>query len=264
MQLPRLEPMPSLSDLRSAYVRLTTATRDQLVEFGTTVWEQLPDYRDANINAFVSAVAPRVRASQIRVAQLTAALLREQGGSPAVARAVLSQMRSVPVEEEYRRPAVQVYTELAAGKSFDESVKAGLDRLVSLLTTDVQLAKTHQARASLAGSGFRYYRRVLTGMENCALCTIASTQRYHVADLMPIHPGCDCGIEAVDAGWDPGQVLDSQLLEDTHLRVQESAGFQDRGGRDPDYRDLIVTHEHGDLGPVLAWRSDEFTGPSDI
>ena len=256
--------MPNRSDLQAAYARLTAATRDQLVELGTTAWDRLPDYRDGNINTFVSALAPRVRASQLRVAQLTAALLLEQGGSPVVARAVLAQVRPVPLEEEYRRPAVQLYTELSAGKPFDESVKSGRDRLVSLLTTDVQLAKTHQARVSLAGSGYRYYRRVLTGLENCALCTIASTQRYHVGDLMPIHPGCDCGVEAVDADWDPGQVLDSALLEDTHLRVGEFTGFADRGGRDPDYRDLIVTHEHGDIGPLLAWRSDQFSGPADI
>lgn len=256
--------MANLSDLRSAYTRLTATTRDQLVMTGTGLWDSLPGYRDRDVAVFVGAMVPRVRAAQVRVAQLTAALLREQGGTATIDRAALAQLRSVPVDEEYRRPAVQVYTALSQQKPFDAAVAEGRDRLVSLLTTDVQLAKTHQARASLAASGYRYYRRVLTGMENCALCQIASTQRYHVGDLMPIHPGCDCGIEAVDADWDPGQVLDSALLEDTHLRVQEFTGFQDRGGRDPDYRELIVTHEHGDIGPVLAWRSDQFTGPADI
>lgn len=256
--------MPNLSDLRAAYVRLTSSTRDQLVRTGTGLWDSLPDYRDRDIDLFVAAMVPRVRAAQVRVAQLTAALLREQGGTATINRAALAQLRSVPVEEEYRRPAVQVYTALSQRKPFDAAVAEGRDRLVSLLTTDVQLAKTHQARTSLAGSGYRYYRRVLTGMENCALCLIASTQRYHVEDLMPIHPGCDCDVDAVDADWDPGQVLDSELLEDTHLRVQEFTGFQDRGGRDPDYRDLIITHEHGDIGPVIAWRSDHFTGPADI
>lgn len=31
-----------------------------------------------------------------------------------------------------------------------------------------------------------------------------------------------------------------------------------------DYSDVLVVHEHGEIGPVLGFRGDHFTGPSDI
>ena len=81
---------------------------------------------------------------------------------------------------------------------------------------------------------------------------------------MPIHPGCDCSVDRVDANFDPGQVIDPSTLEGTHGQVAEFAGIADRGGRAPDYRELIVTSENGELGPVLRWRNQNFTGPADL
>src|SRR5690606_35409327 len=141
---------------------------------------------------------------------------------------VLSARKVDPLEE-YRRPDVMLYTALAQGLSLAEAVAAGGHRLADLVSTDLQLANATQARSSLEQGGYRYYRRVLSGSENCALCSIASTQRYHVRDLMPIHPGCDCGVEAVEARVDPGQVIDPTVLEEIHDAVGDFTGFVDRG-----------------------------------
>lgn len=222
------------------------------------VWGGLGSWRDADVARFTRVAVPKVQAAQIATARATASHL---GGT--VARDEVLTARKVDPKVEYLRPAKVVWKALASGAPIVEAVAAGTVRLNSLISTDLQLAKTTQARRSLEANGFEYFRRVLTGAENCALCSIASTQRYFVRDLMPIHPGCDCGVEGVGADFDPGQVLDRAALEESHARVGEIAEI-DRGGRNPDYRQLIIDREHGEIGPLLTWRSDHFTGPADI
>lgn len=243
-----------------AYQFRTAQIRERLTNQSEALWLALGSYRDPDIDKFVRITVPRVSAAQLATARVTAAYFK----SPMVSRDLVTGARKVDPQVEYRRPANSLYTALSQGKDLATGVKAGTDRLMDLLTTDVQLAKTTQADASLRYHGYKYYKRTLTGAENCALCSIASTQRYHVGDLMPIHPGCDCGVDEVAANFDPGQILDADLLEDTHMRVEEFTGVHDRGGRNPDYRQLLITHEHGEWGPTLAWRGDKFTGPSDV
>ena len=81
--------------------------------------------------------------------------------------------------------------------ALEVSIELGGKRLLSLVGTDMQLAARQQASYTMQASGREFYRRVLTGAENCALCAIASTQRYSTADLMPIHPGCDCSVASI-------------------------------------------------------------------
>jgi len=252
--------------LLTAYQRSVEVTRDSVVNFGLEIWGELGSYRDGDIDRFITRMVPRLRSGQYRIASLTAAYVwrsaRADGiGVPLVPvnRELIAGARNVEPTVEYRRPAITTYTALSKKQPLAQAIAAGAIRLNDLLTTDMQLAKTAQARASLQRSGYTYYRRVLTGAENCALCSIASTQRYHVRDLMPIHPGCDCGVEAVGADYDPGQVLDPDLLDQVHGDVSAFAGGADRGGRDPDYRKLLVTRQNGEYGPTLAWRSDAFT-----
>jgi hypothetical protein len=44
----------------------------------------------------------------------------------------------------------------------------------------------------------------------------------------------------------------------------EIVGVEDRGGRAQDYRKLIVTREHGEVGPTLSWIGQKFTSQADI
>jgi len=76
-------------------------------------------------------------------------------------------------------------------KPLTEAVGRGQRRAKLLGLTDVELAVTHTVRERLADEPrYRFYRRVLTGMESCGLCVVASTQRYRKRDLLPIHPNC--------------------------------------------------------------------------
>jgi hypothetical protein len=168
--------------------------------------------------------------------------------------------------EVYQRPAVSMRMSLAAGDSLTTAVGRGLDRLTSLVSTDLQLAKTrsaqHVAKSSTTVVG---WRRELEGDLSCGLCIVASTQRYHREDLMPIHPGCDCQPVPIYGTEDPGTLLDEGALADVHASIEERFGVSDAGARDPvDYRKALIIHEHGEIGPVLAIRGQAFTGPDDL
>ena len=120
----------------------------------------------------------------------------------------------------------------------------------------MQTATAFIAPAVTSNGNFRYRTPV-----NCALCYLASTQTYSTADLLPIHPGCDCGTAPVAAGM---RAQMDRNLSQTHEAVENRLGVSDSGGRLPDYRKVLIVHEHGELGPVLAVRDQHFTGPGAI
>lgn len=231
------------------------------------LWDALPAYRDKNSDDFVEMVAPLVEAGQVQVAEITSAYIAQavavMNDTPPlpvdVDVADVTAPRGVPASEVYQRPAQTVWTKLSDGVPYAVAVAAGATRLEQLLGIDLQLAQTHQARRSYSNSGVKYYRRVLTGRENCGLCLIASTQHYHSGDLSPIHPGCDCTTaplpadtqrwDAMDGSW---RVIDPELLEVTHDAARHLDGL-DRGGRGPDYRKMLFIKEHNEYGPTLEW-----------
>lgn len=239
--------------------------RDRLVQYATHLWGSMGSWRDADVERFVATITPRILAGQRTIAQLTDGYLSGVTGARGVGVVDLTRLRGgASAADVYARPAVTMRTDLADGKPFPDALAASTRRLANLVATDLQLAMTHQARAFGRARGVEAWARTLTGSENCALCLIASTQRYHRGDLMPIHPGCDCGIRSLGVGEHPEQAIDPDLLEATHQQVAEMAGISDRGGRAVDYRTLIATREHGEIGPVLTWRRQSFTSEADL
>lgn len=251
------------------------AIRARVEQYARSLWAGMPAYRDADIDRMVGLLLPKVAAGQRQVANLTDAYLAALLGASRVGLDLdlLTAPRGVDPEQVYRRPAIEVYAALSSGKSFDEAVANGGRRLLSIVGTDLQLSMRHQEQASLAERS-QFYRRVLNGSKNCALCAIASTQRYNTGDLKPVHPGCDCGVAPIDGDLDPGRVINADVLASIHDAVEEQLGRFDPSARDlgrdkrtaggkriSDYTDLIIVREHGEYGPTLTWRKDHFTGP---
>ena len=262
-----------------AYQEAVHQVRTRVMTYASAVWSGAGSWRDGDVDRLVALIVPRVQAGQVQTAQLTAAYFaaletaRTGVTAPVVPvdREMVTSVRGVAADQVYRRPAATMYATLSDGGSLTQAVSAGLARLNDLVASDHQLAKTTQARASASARGFQYMRRTLTGRENCALCIIASTQRYRVQDLQPMHPGCDCGYDTVTGRTDPGQIIDPELLEQTHQLIEAQFGGTDRGARVidglndwSDYLDLIAVREHGELGPVLTWRDQHFTSKADI
>ena len=252
----------SLNRLTEAYDSQVHSIRQQITAFGQAYWDSLPHYRASAVEDMIQAITPRVTAGQLRIADLTRAYLaqcaRELGWKvvlPPIDQDEIRSARGVDPRIVYRRPAVDVYTALAAGKPLPQAAAEGRLRLTQLIGGDMQLAKVHASRQSMRGypEEGQFYRRVLTGRENCALCVVASTQRYYRGDLLPIHPGCDCDVQPLPPGLAVNQVIDEDLLEQVHQITADRLGVSDRGGRTPDYRKLLTVSEHGEYGPTLSW-----------
>lgn len=172
--------------------------RAHLVAYVLGLFGGLGSWRDRDKAGFAARVTPVVAGAQRQVASLMdaylSAMLSDMRGIPARPTGAipdLSRLRGVDPVEVYGRPFDTVWAELAAGKDFEQALAAGRLRAEQITKTDLQLAKTHTARAFLdLDDDVTGYRRVLTGTQSCGLCVVASTQRYHRGELLPIHPGC--------------------------------------------------------------------------
>lgn len=247
-------------------LRLRSMTADTITQMflGQGSW------RTGDIDQFLGQALPVIHGGQQAMARFTDAYLSARiadrfGGQAApLGVEAAAAIRGVDPEVVYRRPFAQLWTELGDGVPFPVALDHSVQRLVSLAHTDLQLTKTHTAQAVFgAHDRVSLYRRVPKGRDTCALCLIASTQPYAKRDLLPIHPGCDCGVEEIA---DPSQAHDPDLLDQVHDAVARDLGpdYQDYGGRASDYRKIVVTREHGELGPTLAVSGHRFTGPNDL
>ncbi len=239
---------PVTPTILSTYLAMKATLSAQVVAMVAAAWAELTSWRDTNIDTFAAATVPLVAAGQAQMASLTSGYLAETLGGRAVGvpardftgAAVRNGADPIDV---YHRPGIEVWTALSQGTELDQAVAQGARRAQVLALTDLQLASTHTARQVLTSTPHVVgYRRVLAGAHSCDLCTVASTQRYHTGELMPIHNRCSCAVEPIVAGRDPGQIIDSTQRPDIE----------------------VVVHHHGELGPVLAVAGQHFTGPDAI
>lgn len=266
--------MSSLTPLDQRYDAQVRAVWASVLGKMTVSWTGLKSWRSADVQTFQRAALPVLLAGQRQVASLTTTYLERlyrdvADESSRVAlnfeRVTGTALRGVDPATVYKRPFKEVWTALADGEPFDVALTRGENRLSTLAKTDLQLARTHTAREVTAQQpGVEYTVRVPIGEYNCALCLIAATQRYRKKNLLPIHPGCDCLVKTVKASYDPGQVIDEDRLNAIHAAVEAAGLTSDRGGRVTDYRKLIIQHTHGEIGPVLGFKGQRFTGPTDI
>lgn len=274
--------------------------REGVVSTLTALFWGMSSYREADAEAFARQALPLILAGQRTVAQVVAAYTQQAAQDAAPAGIVippisipdadvLGRLPDIDLYPVYQRPIVTIWAELAKAPparvldaeldaapdpvdvegSMTKAVDKGAKRLASMVDMDLQQAQSRAARAAMQALGDRrgplHWRRVLVGEENCALCTIASTQKYSLDVLKPVHPGCDCQVRPVFPGQDDPD--DDNLLESAHAAVEELTGVSDRGGRAPDYRKIILsmTKEHSELPvPLLARPQDRFATAKDI
>lgn len=249
-----MAPSPTPAQLLDAYTNATGQLRDAVLRVVENAWAELSSWREADIEAFVRQVTPVVAAGQRKTAAFTDAYL-SQMEALATGKAVRplgipadvvssATMRGVPVEDVYRRLGPEVWTELANGRTLDQAVRSAGARATGMARTDLQLAKTHATRYALERSGNATgYLRAPDG-DACELCLLASEQVYSTDELMPIHERCACDVEP--------------LFGDTDRSASPEPDVTN-----PDDVEIDV-EDHGELGPVLVVKGQQFTGPDDI
>jgi len=260
----------AIDNLQRVYAGQTKVIRDRVEAYAKTQWAA-GAYREADMVRFLNRVVPVIKAGGTQMSALTDSYLARTL-SLMLGEAVKPQgaintaaLRGVPADEVYKRPFQTVWTSLSEQKPFDAAVSAGKARLVDIVRTDMQLAKTRTSQSVLSRDArVRGFTRDVTGTKTCALCYVASTQIYSRGDLMPIHPGCSCGVSPITNANPFDSQGASDRLESVHTAVENELGISDRGARAPDYRKLVVTKEHGEYGPTLVRAGQHFTGPSSI
>jgi hypothetical protein len=276
------------------------AAREATVSTLSALFLGMRSYREDDAEAFARQALPLILAGQRTVAQVVALYIAEAAQQATVSEEnpigipippigipdvdVTGRLGDVDFFTVYQRPFVTIWAELARRSPVDPSavpdpeeiagsmskaVDKAEKRLASMVEMDLQQAEARAAKEAMSRLPKEvrptHWRRVLVGEENCALCTIASTQRYYVEDLKAVHPGCDCKVRPVFPGEDDPD--DDELLEAAHDAVEELLGESSRGGREPDYRKLMLasTKRHGELAaPLLANPRHDFTGPRGI
>lgn len=267
--------MSSLTPLDLRYDAQSRAVWTTVLAQLARSWTLLGSWRSpADIARFQRSAIPALIAGERTIATLTTTYLerlyRDIAGESSRVSLDMSQvtgtaLRGVDPSVVYARPFNEVWTALSDGEPLDVALQRGENRLSVMAKTDLQLARTHTARAVTDQQpGVEYTIREPVGEKTCALCLIASTQRYRKKNLLPIHPGCDCLVKTVKSSYMPGQVIDEARLEAVHAAVEAAGLRSDRGGRITDYRKLIIQHTHGEIGPVLGIKGQKFTGPTDL
>jgi hypothetical protein len=279
-----------------AYQAQTVNLREKVAAYVERLWKSLGSWREKDMRRFSAEVTPVIAGAQRQMSAITAASLALQrqaeiGGTavptavdPASVTGAAARNGASPTEV-YERPFHLVWRQLAElprePGSVDKAIESGLNRAVETALTDLQLTKVQTAQAvGEQDKRVRWQQRVLEGPHSCGLCIVASTQTYHNPTrlhpkLLPIHGGCDCSVRFSYGDTYPGQVLDLNTLQDIHARIEERFGASSPGARripgavDGNglalaYRDVLVTHEHGELGPVLSVKGAPFLGPSNL
>lgn len=262
--------MTSVAVLAAQHQALTVRLQERLKAIVAGLWDGLADVDDAAMADWLGQIIPLVTAAETHgaadmagylalvVAEMTNTPPRFAGVAANLVTGAIIRQGTAP-EAVYARPLIQTRSLLANGVSIDEALQAGRVRALSLAATDTQSARVYAARHVMETEPrIQGYRRNLTGGHSCGLCVVASTRRYHKQELLPRHPGCDCGVLPIVGGHDPGQVINRPLLDQLHANVAATFGPDAVNlSADSDaYRGLVATYEHGEYGPTLMRAGD--------
>lgn len=265
---------PILSTADSIAVDFTNifaALRASIVQQLFAVWYGMGNYRDANIDDWMGVALPLIQAGTETSVVATTTYLQLQMellGLDATGLEIPPYefvtgeaiRNGVPPEVVYSRPFKEVWNALSNGYTLEDAIDMGANRLRQLVETDIQLSHTHTSRRVLSQrNDVVGFRRVPTGVYTCALCLIASTQRYNKFDLMPIHPGCDCRVAPIVSDAPVSQVIEPERLEAIHKAIEDQFGYSPRDAREMDFRKIMIVQEHGEFGPTLAVSGHKFT-----
>ena len=217
-------------------------------------WRALPDYRDHQIKPFLEKVLPVVRAGQERAVALTDAYMSHKAGLQkpvglSVDKLVGAAVRNgVEPAEVYQRPFVTVWSSIEKIGIALAATKA-LNRLLSTADMDVAMSARDASVAfgQVSDSRTIGWTRV-ADPSCCDFCQSIDGARIYVDDPAPLHNNCGCTVEPIIGSGDSGPIS-----REDFDNIAPGAVFDD-----------AKIEEHGELGPVITDKHDEFTSVHDL
>lgn len=204
------------------------------------IWRNLPGYDRENVDQWLSTVLPVVAASQrqsvsITEAYLARALERRPFGFDPNTLIGDAVRNGTPPDVVYKRPFVTMWSALGDSKPWQDAFNAGLARAQAAAAMDVQLSMRDTASTvGQADPQIQRFQRVADDGA-CEFCQEVDGAILNTDDAMALHNWCGCGIE---------------VLEEARPITPVPS--------------TVAVHQHGELGPVLASPSDDFTSLADI
>lgn len=246
--------------LVSIYGKATAGLTGSLVSWLIQTWRTTPErhfYDDdmvlanaAHSDTGQEAASQKVRDTTFTFQKQVLRAMDTQSLDITIGGGVAVTPRNADSLQVWQRPAEQYRYARSQGKSHDEAVNFGLQRVQDLATMNNTLEARRANREILAASvGVTGYRRVihpeLTQTGTCGLCAAASTRIYKVDELMPIHNNCVCTVAPIMGDQDPGSVLNAADLN----RLYQMAGgtYAEQLSRVK-----YQVNEHGEYGPMLV------------
>lgn len=244
---------------RAHHLRLI-AIQEATADLVGAAWDRLGGLDDDALRAFSNGAAAVVDAAKVQTTNVAVGYMSANDriiGEVARLIPIVPQIRGgVPTVDVYARSVVAARVRIANGGTFDEAMATGRARATGTATTDITLVnKATIDNGAAARPWIVGYRRVLTG-KSCGFCAMVSTQRYHRANLMPIHQRCDCDVAEIVGSADPGRVVNRQLLRDVKKSDAVARRYTvDSDGtiRTPDGEAINVkVAVQPEVGPVLT------------
>lgn len=161
-------------------------------------WQHLGSWDEEDVPRWLALVVPLLIAVQRAAVTTTDAYVaRALGRAPLGIDPlpVIDRVRGdVSPSVTYRRPFIQTWSAIQAGKPFQGAVEAAGSRIGSMVEMDVQLTHfgTLQALQD-ADPQIRGWRRVADSGA-CEYCRLIDGALVLRADASPLHPRCGCGL----------------------------------------------------------------------
>jgi len=234
--------------LTAVYQAELKRTRDAVANALRLHWHALPDYRDAQVQNFTERVVPIVEAGQRRAVAMTDAYMSNVLGVRPVGLQATDLVgpgarRGIDPHVVYARPFTTVWTSIAT-IGFDAAVAKGLSRLMSTGDMDVALSARNASMAYAQQSDRVAGFMRVADPGCCDFCQSINGVKVASESAAPLHNRCGCTVEPIEVGspaaygfqtFSPGSVFGDSLIE-----------------------------EHGELGPVITNKHNQFTGESQL
>lgn len=227
-------------------------TRQVVADHLERQWRALPDYHDDRVKPFLDSVLPVVKAGQARAVALTSAYMASKTGLKVPLGLPTDELvgsavrKGVDPSEVYTRPFVTmraaIYTIGVAA-----AIEKGLSRLrsnaemdIAMSARDATLAFGQAFNANGGDSNIVGWVRV-ADPACCDFCQMLDGVKTGATEPQPLHNNCGCTADPIEGSRSVG---DSLAPGDV---VEE-----------------VAIEEHGELGPVITNKHDDFTSFADL
>lgn len=239
------------AELTRRYQQELKRTREAVRNHAEKVWRALPEHRDAQIDPFLKAVVPTVRAGQVRAVALTNAYLAQKTGNTKLYSLKVDDLvgsaarNGIDPDLVYRRPFETVWG--AVEKiGYAAAIAKGMSRLLSTVDMDVQMASRNATLAVGAASEGRIVGWIRVADPSCCdFCQMLDGVKTGPDEPQPLHNNCGCTADPIEVNTPAAEDINGSFAPGEEI-------------------DDVLIEEHGELGPVITFKDNNFTSLADL